>query len=138
MDPIQTYNIKSLRALHDHVLVTDMNFSERFTSGGIILPGDDTKSAGIRPRWAMVIAIGPKQKDVKVGDYILVAHGRWTRGVRVEMGGKDAVIRRIDPNDILLVSDEAQSDDTMSTALSAKSDRKVLEGSLHNDGTQQI
>ncbi len=45
-----TKNIK-IRAIHDHVIVTGMNFSERKTSSGIILRSDDGKSHGIRPRW---------------------------------------------------------------------------------------
>jgi len=125
---------ESLRAIHDHVLVTDMNFSERFTSGGIFIPGDDMKSSGVRPRWAMVVAVGPEQKDVEVGQFILVAHGRWTRGIEIELGGRAATVRRVDNNDILLVSDEPMIDDTMSKEADGgkmQSDAKIY-GSLHN------
>lgn len=131
MSTIGTYKAKKLRPIHDHVLVTEMEFSERFTSGGILLPGDDTKSAGIRPRWGKIIAVGPEQKDVKVGEYILVAHGRWTRGIRLDLDGEEVTVRRVDNNDILLVSDVPQNDDTMSNAVEARSDRSVIEGSLH-------
>jgi hypothetical protein len=48
----------------------------------------------------------------------LVAHGRWTRGVKIEDSKKEVTIRRIDPNDILLVSDsEPDGDDTVSGAV---------------------
>ena len=123
-----------IRAIKDHVLVTDMNFSERFTSGGIFIPGDDMKSAGVRPRWAMVVAVGPEQKDVSVGQFILVAHGRWTRGLEIELGGRAATIRRVDNNDILLVSDEPMIDDTMSKETDGgkmQSDAQIY-GSMHN------
>ena len=110
---------QGIRAIKDHVLVTDMNFSERFTSSGIFIPGDDMKSSGVRPRWAMVVAVGPEQQDVQVGQYILVAHGRWTRGVEIDDSQGVKIIRRIDPKDILLVSDEPPgSDDTISDAVS--------------------
>lgn len=97
-----------LRAIKDHVLVTDMNFNERLTNGGIVLLGDDKTSAGIRPRWAKVIAIGNEQKDIKVGQYIMIKHGRWTRGI--EHDGQ--VIRRVDNDDILVVSDVPMSDES--------------------------
>lgn len=108
--------INDLRALGDHVLVSDMNFKERITSSGLYLLNDDGRGAGIRPRWAQVYATGPRQEDVKIGQWILVAHGRWTRGVKVEDSTGERTLRRIDPNDILLVSDSQPSDDTLSSA----------------------
>jgi co-chaperonin GroES (HSP10) len=114
---INSIKIKELKPLHDNILVTEMNFKERFTTGGIIVVGDDGKASGIRPRWGKVWAIGPEQTDVKIGQYVLVAHGRWTRGVKVEDDTGEFVIRRIDNNDILLVSDEPLLDDTQSTAI---------------------
>ena len=112
--PIQVDN---LRALNDHVLVSNMNFKERKLSSGIYLLNDDGRGAGIRPRWAQVYATGPEQQDIKTGQWILVAHGRWTRGVTIEDATGEVTIRRIDPNDILLVSDtEPAGDDTVSDA----------------------
>ena len=97
-----------IRAIQDHVIVTDMNFDERLSAGGIVMLGDDKTSDGIRPRWAKVTAIGQKQKDIKVGQYVLVAHGRWTRGIQLE----DEVIRRVDIDDILVVSDVPHMDES--------------------------
>ena len=79
------HKIKSVRPLHDGIIVTDMVFEERISTGGIVLVSDDKKSSGIRPRWGQVYAVGPTQKDVQVGEWILVAHGRWSRGVEVEI-----------------------------------------------------
>ena len=108
-------NINSIRALHDHIIVRDMNFGERTLSSGIVLASDDRKSEGIRPRWAKVYAIGPEQKEIKVGQWVFVEHGRWTRGVEVEIQGESMTIRRIDGDCILLVSDDAPpTDDTIS------------------------
>ncbi len=106
--------INSLTALHDNIIVSDMSFDARISSGGIILPGDDTKLSGIRPRWARVYAIGPEQDSVKVGQYVLIAHGRWTRGIKIEDEEGEKTIRKIDPNDVLMVSDEPVQDDTLS------------------------
>ena len=108
---------EDLQPLRDAVLVTDMSFDSRITSSGLILPSDNGTSLGIRPRWGQVYAIGPDQSDVTVGQWICVAHGRWTRGLDIEDQGVQRTIRRIDPNDILLVSDQPPQDDTMSEAV---------------------
>lgn len=112
--------IQTLRALNDSVIVSNMSFKEvRTLSSGIILPQDDGKSSGIRPRWGQVYAVGPKQKDVTPGQWICVAHGRWTRGLEIEDDEGVKTIRKIDPKDILLISDDPPSaDDTISDAVS--------------------
>jgi hypothetical protein len=110
--------VTSIKALNDHVLVADMNFKERQLSSGIYLLNDDARTAGIRPRWARVYATGPEQQDIQIGQWILVSHGRWTRGVTIEDTNGEVTIRRIDPNDILLVSDsEPTGDDSLSAAV---------------------
>jgi co-chaperonin GroES (HSP10) len=110
----QPHKIKKLYPLNDNIIVSDMTFDQRITSGGIVLLNDDMKSSGIRPRWAKVYAIGPKQQDVKVGQYILISHGRWTRGIKIDDGEGEKVIRKVDNNEILLISDEPVYDETMS------------------------
>ena len=108
-----------IKAVKDHILVHEMVFDERITTGGIVLLNDNGKGNGIRPRWGKVYAVGHNQKDVSVGQWILVAHGRWTRGIDIEDENGKTTIRKIDPNDILLVADgdERPKDDTMSTAV---------------------
>ena len=106
--------ITNITPIHKHIIVCDMSFDIRITNSGILLPNDDMKSSGIRPRWAKVYAVGPDQTDVKVGQYVLISHGRWTRGVTIEDIEGEKTIRRVDPNDILMVSDEPVQDDTMS------------------------
>jgi len=110
--------IQSLRPLNDTVLVADMTFDQRQLSSGIVLLNDDGKSHGIRPRWGRVYATGPDQRDVQVGQWVLIAHGRWTRGIEVEDNSGNITLRKIDPKDILLVSNQMPQDDTMSTAIS--------------------
>jgi hypothetical protein len=77
--------IKGITPIKNHVIVTDMNFGERQLSSGLVLLGDDAKSSGIRPRWAKVYAVGPEQQDVVPEQWILIEHGRWTRGIKVEI-----------------------------------------------------
>jgi len=110
-------NKNQIRPLNDSVIVSDMVFDERITSGGIVLLNDNGKSTGIRPRWGQVYAVGPTQTDVQVGDWICVAHGRWTRGLDVEDETGKRTLRRIDPKDILLKTDQQPLDDTFSDAI---------------------
>jgi len=110
-------NKHQIRALHDHVIVSEMTFDQRITSSGLILLNDNGTTLGIRPRWGQVYAVGPEQKDVQVGQWICVAHGRWTRGLDIEDESGLRTIRRIDPEDILLISNTQPQDDTMSTAV---------------------
>ena len=115
-----TNKINRLKPLGNSIIVTEMNFQERFTSSGIIIPGDDGKSSGIRPRWCKVYAIGPEQLDVAVGDWILVAHGRWSRGIEIQDQNGECTVRKVDPDEILLISDHLPVDDTLSDAVLAE------------------
>lgn len=102
----------------EHIIVTGMKFDERITRGGIILPDDDEKSSGIRPRWSQIYKLGPNYNgELKEGDWILVSHGRWTRGIKIEDEGGERTIRRVDPKDILLVSDTPMEDETFTTKM---------------------
>lgn len=105
----------TLRVIRDHVIVSDMKFDRRITKGGIILPEEDGKDAGIRPRWGKVFAVGPEQKDVSEGQWILVAHGRWTRGINYSLNAESTpiTIRRVDAKDIIAVSDEAPEENEL-------------------------
>ena len=106
------------KPLADYVIVSDMNFTNtRTLNSGIVLLQDNGKASGIRPRWAQVYAIGPAQTEVKVGQWICVAHGRWTRGSLIEDAEGQKVIRRIDASDILLVSDVPMTDETIGDGL---------------------
>lgn len=110
-----------LKALNDSVIVADMEFDTRITQSGLIIPNDNGTSLGIRPRWGRVYAVGPEQTDVEVGQWIMVAHGRWTRGIDIDDGTTEhkRTIRKIDPKDILLVSDDTERplDETHSDAV---------------------
>ena len=91
--------------LKKRVLVSKMHFGETKSKGGIILIDDDGSEGGIHPRWAEIYAIGKDQEDVKVGQWILVSHGRWSRALKVKKDNVELEVRMIDEDDILLVSD---------------------------------
>lgn len=117
MSAFDPKKIKSFRALQDYVIVTDMNFKEKISYGGIIIPHSDGKLEGVHARWGRVYSVGDKQQDIRQGQYVLVKHGRWTRGTLIEDSEGEKTIRRIDPADILLISDEPQQDETIGQGL---------------------
>ena len=100
--------------LKNRVLVSDMHFGETKSKGGIIIVDDDGTAEGIHPRWGKVYAVGRDQVDVTVGEWVMVAHGRWSRAFKLkrkEVGsagdiGVELEVRMIDENDILLVSED--------------------------------
>lgn len=97
--------------LKDKVLVSGMNFEGQRTVSGIIIPSDNGKVSGIHPRWAKVWAVGPEQKDIKVGDWILVEHGRWTRGIEYELeDGEIIELRMVDLPAVMMSADEPPND----------------------------
>jgi co-chaperonin GroES (HSP10) len=111
------FDRKQIQPLNDSVIVADMVFDERTTTGGIVLLNDNGKGTGIRPRWGQVYAVGPNQQDVAPGQWVLVGHGRWTRGIDVEDETGKKTLRRVDPKDLMMISDVLPQDDTMSDAV---------------------
>jgi co-chaperonin GroES (HSP10) len=106
-DPIK---VTKIRALHKDVIVTDMDFGEIKTSSGIVIKSDDGKVHGVKPRWGKVYLVGPEQTDVKVGEWILVEHGRWTRKMKIDDGDSVKEIQKIDINCILASAEERPND----------------------------
>lgn len=100
-----------LNPLHDKIFVSDMEFGEQKTAGGIFVLSDNAKSSGIRPRWGRVFAIGPLQTAVKVGEWVLVEHGRWTRTIEYETETGEVIeLRMIDNDAMLVAADKPETD----------------------------
>ena len=96
-----------LRPIGNRVLVSDMYFGEQKTKSGLILRDDDGTTRGIYPRWGKVYAKGPDNKDAyNVGDWVLVEHGRWTRGVVIDNGNQELELRMVEAESVLGFSDE--------------------------------
>lgn len=98
-------------AIGNRVVVTDMYFGEQKTKSGIVLTNDDGQTRGIYPRWAKVYSKGPKNhEDYKVGDWILVEHGRWTRGFNLDDGECEREFRMVETESVLAYSKEKPED----------------------------
>ena len=104
-------SIKSITPIKDSVIVSDMYFGDMRTTFGIIIPSDDGKTTGVKPRWGRVFAVGDGQEDVAVGEWILIEHGRWTRGFELENeDGSIIILRKVDTDAIIMTSDEKPED----------------------------
>ena len=99
-----------VRAIQDDVVVCDMDFGEIKTASGIVLRSDDGQAHGVKPRWGRVYRVGPRQTDIKVGDWILIEHGRWTRKVKIRDSEGEKEIQKVDTKAILMISDERPND----------------------------
>ena len=96
-----------LTPIKDHVLVTDLYFGEQKTKSGLIIRDDNGTARGVYPRWAKVWAKGPTNiDDYKVGEYVLIEHGRWTRKIDCDVDGEEITLHRVDVDAILAVSNE--------------------------------
>lgn len=104
---MKTIEIETLTALKGKVLVHNVEQGEKITRGGVIITDDDGKERGIRERWGQIYAVGPDVDDLTTGQWILIKHGRWSRGISVAQDGVATTIRQVDyPDAILLVSDQ--------------------------------
>lgn len=99
-----------IKPIRDKVLARMIDgFGEKKTAGGVIIQERDGTADAIRPRWFEVKHVGPEQKDVAPGDYVLVAHGRWSRGVKIDPAD-DYKLYFLDNDEMLIVSDEMPSE----------------------------
>jgi formylmethanofuran dehydrogenase subunit C len=89
-----------------------MEFGEQVTQGGIIVSSDDGKDRGIKPRWGRVVAKGNENNDpYEIGNWILVEHGRWTRGYEVETdSGSTETMRTVEAESILAWQEDTPED----------------------------
>lgn len=101
----------TLHAVGNRVLVRDMYFGEQTTKSGLIIKDDNGSTRGIYPRWGKVYAKGPENSDeYSIGNWILIEHGRWTRGIALEQDdGEKIEVRMVETESILAYSNEKPS-----------------------------
>lgn len=86
----------NFKPLRNTVFVTDLEHGAKLTNAGIIIPDDNMKESGIRPRWGRILCVGPDVEDLVPGDWIYVEHGKWTNGIEVLISGKPVKVWRVD------------------------------------------
>ena len=92
----ELYKVKGeVVPLDDDILAMEMETGLHKMASGIILPDDNGKNRGIRPRWCKIFKIGKNVTEVQEGDMALVEHGRWTYRHLVEIENEDGSTREI-------------------------------------------
>ena len=109
-----------IRPLQDRVLAELMGLEQRVTSSGIIIQGENGKDRGIRPRWARVRLVGEGIDWCQPGQYVLVAHGRWSRQFECEHDGEKMKVVHLDNKECLIVTDELPDDDFVGVGIDTK------------------
>ena len=100
-----------VRPLSKDLLVIDMDMGEQVTAGGIVVKSDDGKAHGVKPRWAKVYKVGEDcEIDVKVGQWILIEHGRWTRKIKIDDGEGEKEFQKVEVKSVIAVADERPND----------------------------
>lgn len=101
-----TLSLQTFKPAADKIFVTDLERGEQKTAGGIILKDDDMTERGIRPRWGRVLMTGKDVTDVKVGEWVLMEHGRWSFGMDFDDNGATVKVWHVDPKGMMLVSEK--------------------------------
>lgn len=71
-----------VRVLDDKILIDIIDRGDKVWKG-LIIPDDDFKERGIRPRKAQILACGPEAdaEGLRPGDIVLIGSGDWTRKI---------------------------------------------------------
>jgi co-chaperonin GroES (HSP10) len=100
-----------VRALSKDILVINMDMGEMKSAGGIVIQSDNGKAHGVKPRWAEVYKVGEDcDVDVKVGQWILIEHGRWTRKITIDDGTGEKEFQKVEVKSIMAVADQRPND----------------------------
>ena len=103
--------MENLRVLGTTVIVGAMQSGERIVKK-IVIADDNGTQHGIHPRWSQVKYLGEEVTDLKVGDWVLVDHGRWTREINSDLEGEE--LRVIEyPQSVRMVSDVEPEDNML-------------------------
>lgn len=125
-----------LTPIRNRVIVSDMHFGEQKTKSGLIISNDDGTTRGIYPRWGRVHAKGPEnQEEYKVGDWILIEHGRWTRGVKINEGSGEIELRMVEAESIIMWNSEKPEDVQIGAEYSNGDSTTFDPGNFVNTGT---
>ena len=93
----------ALKAFGNRILANMIDRPDGYkkTHGGLLLNDKDADVTAIRPRWFKIKSVGEDVDFVNEGQYVLVAHGRWSKGVEVD----DETVYLLDNEEILGTSE---------------------------------
>lgn len=88
-----------IECLPDTLYVEKIEYGEKTLKNGFIIPAETMDYLGnfVRPRWAKILYKADNIKNVNVGDYILLSHGRWSSSIKCTIKGIQKTIWYISP-----------------------------------------
>ena len=97
-----------IKAYKDNILATEGDFGDQVTGAGIIIKSSIGKEEGTVPRWFKVFDVGPEIDWLTPGQWVYVAYGRWTEGIKIpdERLEPDQKLWKLDPAGCLATADE--------------------------------
>ena len=107
--------MQTVKPLRERILAELLGLGERVTASGIVVQSENGKERGIRPRWAKIHLVGEGIDWVSPGQYVLVAHGRWSNQFEVEHLGQKLKLVLLDNKEILAVTDDEPDDNYFGT-----------------------
>lgn len=96
-----TLKVKAMRNKILAEMIDDPG-EETTTAGGIILIEKDGTENAVRPRWFQVYSVGDDIDWLTEGAYVLVDHGRWSNGMKID---NELKVYLLDNKDCLMVSE---------------------------------
>jgi len=87
------------------ILLNDVSFADNH------LTSSQSSHPGIRPRWAVVVAVNQYAKDlgINLGDKVLCDTMKWSRGFEYDASGNKTW--RVPVEDIMLVDDDGLTEE---------------------------
>jgi hypothetical protein len=77
--------MRTITPIRDKVLAKMLEpVGDERTMNGIILTEKNLGEESIRPRWFEILSVGPEQTEMAAGEFVLVPHGRWSRGIDLD------------------------------------------------------
>lgn len=91
-----------LVCLPNSFYVDSLEIGEKKTKFGFIIPEEkmDARGEFVRPRWARVLFKADNVKNIEVGDWVLISHGRWSSSIVMLKDGTQKKIWFISPKSI--------------------------------------
>lgn len=96
-----------MKAFGDRILAVMIDRPDGYkkTDSGIFIADKDGDVSGIKPRWFQIASVGERINWVKEGEYVLVAHGRWSN--KIKTGDPEfPEVWLLDNDEIMAASDD--------------------------------
>ena len=105
--------MRDINPLRENVIgrMLDPIGKERSTKAGLVLTERNFGEETIRNRWFEVTHVGPDQEHIKPGDYVLIPHGRWSRGIDLEGSLREEDKLFLLDNDAMLMTSDILPDE---------------------------